>query len=102
MFTYSQAGIFIGNHKRRKLCNNTYIEHIGNGCIGIKLHNTYVVKMYPNDDYELNTGGFRTKVTMNRMNKYSPANVYQKDYEWYVVSTNTPQGQTFFDGMKVR
>lgn len=97
MFTYSQAGLFIGNHKRRKLCNNTYIEHIGNGCIGIKLHDTYIVKMYPNGDYELNSGGFRSKTTKNRINKYSPIKIYQRGFEWYYGNDNP-----FVNGMKVR
>ena len=96
MMTYSQAGLFLGNHTRRKLCHETYIEHIGNGCIGIKLHNTYIVMMYPNGDYELNHGGYKTKTTKKRMNQYSPANVCQRNYEWYV--NNKP----FVNGMKVR
>ena len=52
-------------------------------------HKTAVVKF--NDDIiTLNSGGWETKTTKDRMNQtavehYLPYRVYQKYYEWYVI-----------------
>ena len=32
----------------------------------------------------LNNGGYFTSTTKERINRYSPYRVYQRDYEWYV------------------
>jgi hypothetical protein len=32
----------------------------------------------------LNSGGWRTSTTKDRINKYSPVKVYQRKYEWYL------------------
>jgi len=97
MLTYQKACEFIGRKDRRKLCYQTYAEHIGNGCIGIKFHSTYIIKIYPDGTHELNHGGYPTYTTKKRINKYSPIRIYQRDFNWY-YSNDKP----FINGMKVR
>lgn len=47
-------------------------------------HETCVAARFPNGDIRLDSGGWRTRTTMQRMNQYGCANVYQRNHEWYV------------------
>lgn len=84
---------------RRKVDNNTYAEILSDDSIGIKLHNTYVVKIQPDNIYSLHTGGWYTPTTKDRINQYFPGNVYQKNGDWFVERN----GKTFpfVDGMTI-
>jgi len=84
------------NAERRKVGNNTYAEILHDGSVGIVLHSTYVVKIHPDNSATLNTGGWYTSTTKDRINKYSPVRVYQKRGEWY-LNNGTP----YKDGMVV-
>lgn len=46
-------------------------------------HQTPVVAKKDNKIW-LNNGGYYTSTTKERINRYSPFKVYQRDYEWYV------------------
>jgi len=72
------------NRKERKIGNNTYAEIGYDDSVSIRLHGTAVVRFYPNGLVKLNSGGWRTSTTKDRINKYSPVKVYQKKYEWYL------------------
>lgn len=72
------------NKTRRKVGNNTYAEILSDGSVGITLHSTCVVRMYEDGTYKLSNGGWLTPTTKDRINKYSPYKVYQKNYTWYV------------------
>lgn len=87
------------NKDTRKIGNNTYAEILYDGSVGIKLHNTYVVKINPNGTYTLNSGGWQTVTTKDRINQYSPKRVYQKDFQWYIRMND--KDYPFMDGMVV-
>lgn len=87
------------NAERRKVGNNTYAEILPNGSVGIKLHNTYVVKINPDNTYTLNSGGWQTVTTKDRINEYNPVRVYQRDFTWYVKING--KEYPFIDGMVV-
>lgn len=87
------------NADRRKVGNNTYAEILHDGTVAIKLHNTYVVKINPNGTYTLNSGGWQTHTTKDRINQYNPKRVYQRDFQWY-ISMNGKE-YPFMDGMVV-
>ncbi len=72
------------NRKTRKIGNNTYAEIEYDNSVSIRLHGTAVVRFYPNGVVKLNSGGWRTHTTKDRINKYSPVKVYQKKYQWYL------------------
>ena len=55
---------------RRKLENNTYLERHDDGDIAVVLHGTDVVTFKPNGDIILDTGGWQTPTTKDRMNRY--------------------------------
>lgn len=92
------------NAERRKVGNNTYAEILPNGSVGIKLHSTYVVKIHEDGTYTLNSGGWQTHTTKDRINQYSPRKVYQRNFEWFVEvveSTGCKNLFPFIDGMVV-
>lgn len=85
--THSEAVLMVRgkrNANRRKIGNNTYAEILHDNSVGIMLHSTYVVKIHPDDTYTLQTGGWQTVTTKDRINQYSPVRVYQRKYEWFV------------------
>lgn len=69
---------------RRKIGNNTYAEILSDGSVGIKLHGTFVVKIHADGTYTLSSGGWQSSTTKDRINKYSPYRVFQKNFEWFV------------------
>lgn len=83
-----------GRNGRKKLANNTYLMPVKSG-IAVRLHDTDIVTIHPNNDCTLNTGGWMTKTTKERINRYSPVLIHQTNGIWYV------KGQVFTDGMKV-
>ena len=87
-----------GKTKRnsRKVGNNTYAEILPNGSVGIMLHSTYVVKIHPDNSATLNSGGWHTSTTKDRINQYSPVRVYQRKGQWYLES-----GEEYEDGVVV-
>lgn len=87
------------NANRRKVGNNTYAEILNDDTVAIKLHNTYVVKIHADGTYTLNSGGWQTVTTKDRINQYSPVRVYQEKYQWFVTINNKPY--PFIDGMVV-
>lgn len=84
----------------RKLTHNTWRETI-DGEPAVRFHATVIVRRIREDIYELNSGGYRTATTKQRLNALlSPAmQVWQKDFEWFVST----QGSDipFTDGMRV-
>lgn len=87
------------NRDRRKVGNNTYAEILPDGSVGVTLHNTCVVRIHEDGSYTLSNGGWPTTTTKDRINKYCPYRVFQKNYEWFV----SVGGATvpFYSGMNI-
>ncbi len=85
---------------KKKIAGNTYAIKESNGDINVKLYDTNVVTHINGGGIKLNSGGFMTKTTKDRMNTYSDAHVYQKNKEWFVDY----EGKThdFKDGMTLK
>ena len=84
------------NRKSRKVGNNTYAEILPDGSVGIILHGTNVVRIHHDNSATLNTGGWYSSTTKDRINKYSPVHVYQRKGEWYLEN-----GDKYTDGVVV-
>jgi len=59
----------------KKLKNNTYLHMLDDNTYGIKLHNTFILTINRNETYKLNTGGWETVTTKQRLNQYLPRNI---------------------------
>lgn len=88
------------NANRRKIGNNTYAEILHDNSVGIMLHSTYVVKIHEDNTVTLQTGGWQTVTTKDRINQYSPVRVYQRKYEWFVKING--KEYPFMEGMVVQ
>lgn len=85
------------NRPTKKLKNNTYLVRLDSETIGVQLHNTIVVTIHGDGTYTLNSGGWQTVTTKDRINEYSPVRISQRKYQWYVGDEDIP----FKDGIRV-
>ena len=100
IITYDRAAEIIESQAKRgldkkKLGNNTYLLKKDNLFV-IQLHRTDVITIHPSDIYELNTGGWQTATTKDRLNEFSPCRISQKRGVWYLADNTV-----FFDGIRV-
>jgi hypothetical protein len=84
--------------KMPKLGHNTHLVKTDGG-VGVRLHGTVVVDFLDSGDIVLDSGGFETRTTKDRINRYCPIGVYQHQYEWFLNTTNK---RPFVRGMIVR
>lgn len=85
-----------GRDKTSRKCDNNTYARIDNNNIAIKLHNTDIVTIDKKDNFTLNSGGWLTVTTKERLNKYTPAGISQKAGIWYLSD-----GSLFYDGVIV-
>lgn len=97
IYTFDEAKSIVDKARggKKKLGNNTYLEKTDDG-YGIRLHQTYVVEILPDDQYRLDSGGWETVTTKDRINDYSPASISQKKGNWYLND-----GTKYRDGIVV-
>jgi len=79
MQSYTDAKAFLdgGRDKTsRPIANNTRVESRDGGKIAVKYHATDVVTYFPDGRVRLNTGGWFTYTTKDRLNRFSPARVW--------------------------
>lgn len=99
------------NRDRRKLANNTYLERRKGDVIAVRLHSTDVVTYHPNGDIVLDSGGWRTHTTKDRINGYIRGTgvcMWQENGQWIVSVRQTDSGKgawasrcLFADGMVI-
>lgn len=70
---------------RRKLANNTWVERRDAG-FAVRLHDTDVVTYYPDGSIRLDTGGWRTVTTKERINRFSPFGISSVKGVWTVFT----------------
>jgi hypothetical protein len=74
------------------VANNTLRIEYENGTTAIRLHNTDVVTFLKNGKIVLNSGGWRTSTTKDRINTFAPVRLYQTKGLWYLS-----EGKLFYD-----
>ena len=80
-----------GYGKRRKLANNTYLWEGTDGEYHVQLHSTVIILIHPDNTFTLNTGGWDTVTTKQRINQWSPARVYSQGGVWAVMHASDPR-----------
>jgi len=96
--SYAEAREFCDTRRKRKLANNTWLHDSGDS-ISVCFHSTFIVNFYPGS-VTLNSGGWRTLITKERINWYLPsgkwdskagawvgmrASVWQTLGQWYLT-----------------
>jgi hypothetical protein len=98
--TYLHGG---RNKSSRPIENNTRIERRGDD-IAVRLHGTDVVTFHKDNSVTLDSGGWLTVTTKDRMNTYlgSRAHVYSKRGLWHVAGMGDwTGGVRYFDGIRI-
>jgi hypothetical protein len=68
------------------------------------LHGNKIVDLLENKLLVLNSRGWRTNTTKERLNGVlemfgTPYKIYQKNFQWFLFNTETKQSTDFFDGI---
>lgn len=102
VITYFEALALINNSRNGKvnLAHKTYLRldfDNPDNYATIYYWSTPVVSICSNHTYTLNSGGRMTSTTKKRINDYSPASLYQDNFQWLL---KTPEGiYPFFDNI---
>ena len=80
----------------RKLSHNTYVEEDSDGSIGVRFHATRILTFHPEGTFTVNTGGYRTVTTKQRLNALLPCGyrIHSERYAWKIT---TPEGVFDFE-----
>ena len=84
----------------RPIANNTRVRQLVRRKVVIKFHYTDIATFRPDGSYRLNSGGWRTTTTQNRINRFTPAKVYSDGSGNWDVYTDTDRAR-FVDGMVI-
>jgi hypothetical protein len=82
--TYESAKEMLRKARKgsKTLCHMTTLRKVEAG-YAIRYHNTDVVTIHEDNSYTLNSGGWYTPTTKDRINEYSPARIHQEKGLWY-------------------
>lgn len=72
------------NKTDRPLCNNTRAWKRGES-VAVRLHNTDVVTIHPDNTRELSSGGYHTITTLDRIRTYGSRHVHSVRGEWFIT-----------------
>ena len=98
--SFQDAEAALGSKDSKKLENNTVLVRLDENRIVVQLHQTNVVTYCRYGDIVLNSGGYRSATTKDRINGYAPcAGLFQKGGEWFLSTVDGPK--PFTDGIKV-
>ena len=91
------------NDTYRKIANNTHVVLQKNGDIAIQLHSTNIVTFTVDGDVVLDSGGWKTPTTKQRMTLFSPVSVYSNKGVWYCHDKNDrDEVIEFYNGIRFR
>ena len=82
--------------KPKKVAHNTVRYTNSDGAEVIRLHHTDIILKNKDGTVTLDTGGWKTPTTKDRLNRFSPVRVYSKRGTWF-VDGEVP----FYDGLTV-
>lgn len=84
---YDSCERILGKRREKKVANNTRLRRSGENDdeFVLELHATDIARMYPDGRVRLNSGGYRSATTKNRMTGVTPqrCGVYQEKGVWY-------------------
>jgi len=87
---------------RRKVTNNTYLERRDGDRIALRLHAIDVLTFAPDGTVTLDTGGWRTVTTKDRINYLDGIRVYSDRGRWFVTIPELRETLPYFDGIRLR
>ena len=103
MLTYEDAKTQLGKRETKKLARNTYLRSEGPDMI-IRFWSTDIISIDTENNYTLNSGGYHTLTTKERLNEFTPARVCADKGLWYVYEGRRWEAidrKPFADGVRV-
>ncbi len=87
----------------RQIGNNTFKVEYSGGKSAIRYHHTDIITYHPNGDIILNTDGWLTSTTKERMGYLNETgySIQQVNKIWYLVNRLTGQKWTYQDGITI-
>ena len=101
MTRYTELNQYLGNKIDRPWGNNTRVQRDGSDGINVLFHDTYIAALSPAGGLTLNSGGWRTHTTKDRLNKVlgRPWSIYQAAGVWYLRNYENNVEYIFQDGL---
>jgi hypothetical protein len=95
--TYAKAADLMDTARKgvRRLANNTYLHAHQDG-YAVQYHDTDVVVLRKDGTYVLDTGGWKTVSTKDRLNAFAPVRIHSERGAWYLAD-----GTPYADGLVV-
>lgn len=78
----------IDNYPAKKLADNTYLYFDGES-YHVRLWDTDIVSVLPGNRWILSNGGWWTKLSSERINRYAPVQVRKDRGKWFYVLGDT-------------
>lgn len=101
MLNYEEARKLLEKRETKKLARNTWLRE-ENGAMIIRFWETDIVNISPDDIYTLNSGGYRTCTTKERLNDLTPARIGADRGLWYAWERYPGTGRVLFaDGIRI-
>ena len=76
----------VSYEKAKFVANNTIEYHQSDGTRVIRLYRTDIIKFCPDGTIVLDSGGYKTKTTKNRIEEFVQGLwILQENYVWYVI-----------------
>lgn len=86
--TYAEAREVLAGRSSRVIAHNTRLLDLGRDGVALRLHSTSVVTFVPGGSLVLDSGGWRTVTTKDRINRVIRSRgwtVYAKAHVWYLA-----------------
>lgn len=102
MNLYETLSDKLNGKDRRKWLNNTFLVASGDD-IAVVLHKTAVVTVHSDSSMTLDSGGWETNTTKDRINAFLPGGckLYQENFVWYITTDNHRTRVPFERGMRI-
>jgi hypothetical protein len=99
-----QVAVVPGGYARQEsIGNNTRKFVYADGTIRIVLHQTVIVTIDPDGNYTMNSGGYWSRTTLDRLNDHCPPgwSIRQQGGKWFARHVRDMPGtvRPFFDGI---
>jgi hypothetical protein len=84
MYTYSDLDEYLSKKQERPLAHNTRVRREGDDIV-VRLHGTDIVFLKPDGAVTLNSGGWQTPTTKERLNLFLTSyRLVQENHKWYL------------------
>lgn len=90
-FSDAESRMRTARNGSRKLANNTYLVPRGADAYAVRLHSTDIITIHRDGTFTLNTGGWDTVITKDRLNSFGPARIYSERGTWAVWHSSDPR-----------